>query len=342
MFPSQKPLNNSDVFSRCGEADQTKAGEWSEPNARAKADAELVNDVRRALWRDAILRAMDYYSIEVRARSGIVYLYGHVVSLTNQHQAEEAIQEVSGIRLIENHLIADDRLVTEVSMALGSLEASHHCKFFTGVSHGVVLLSGIVNDANTKLLAERCAAGNPNVRGVIDSVQVLGSTLEVPDQPFLQPSVGMEIFFLDGISGRVRQVIINPDNRRVVAMTVLGRFADQRQEQESMDASGARPPERLLVLSMTDVRHLTKESGFLKISSKERTREMEFAITDFLVPGKDWNPPFPYCPQDVLFPLEQHGVENPVYLEVPPPVVGVKPEAQLLREQMLANDSPGG
>jgi hypothetical protein len=262
--------------------------------------------------------------------------------LTNQHRAERAIQAIPGLLGVNNYLIPDDRLLAEVATALGSLEHTYDCKFFTGVSHGVVLLSGEVSDAKVILLAEKCAASNPNVRGVINSVRVRGSDPDLKGQPFLQPSIGEEIFFLNGISGVVRQVIINPNNRRVVAMTVWGRYAGQQQELKSLNKGEARPPERLIVLSMDLVRYLTKVSGFLTISSNEKNRYMDFNPASFRTPEEDWVPPYPYCSEDVLFPIENQDVNDQIAQQPDRSPIGISTEDQLLREQLLANDSLGG
>ena len=243
--------------------------------------------------------------------------------------------------MLSNHLIPDDQLLAEVSTALGSLESAHDCKFFTGVSHGVVFLSGNVENTNIKLLAEKCASANPNVRGVINSIRTPGSDLDLPEEPFLQPSIGEEIFFLDGVSGTVQQVIINPDNRRVVAMTLRGRFENQRQELKSLNKGEARPAERTIVLSMNSVRYLTKVSGFLDINSNEKNRYMDFDPAHFITPKKDWKAPYPYCPDDVLFLIEQQDVESQILQPSRSPIV-VGSEDQLLREQLPANESLGG
>jgi|GEM_PF-865890 len=342
MFPVQILRTDPDELLRCTNSSQLVVEELQGHNKNTKADASLAHEVDHALWKDAAFRAIDYDNIDVRVSGGIVYLYGHVSSLTNQQRAENAIQSVDGILSIKDHLIPDDRLVTEVATALGRLESAYNCKFFTGVSLGVVLLSGNVDNTNIKLLAEKSAASNPNVRGVINSVRVRGNGLDLQGQPFLQPSIGMEIFFLDGISGRVKQVIINPDNRRVVAITIQGRFADQRQELKSLNNGEARPPERILVLPITAIRYLTTVSGFLNINSKERKGYMEFDPTHFFIPKKDWKAPYPYCPDDVLFPVEQPDVENQILRQFPRSAFVVGLKDQLLTEQLTANDSLGG
>jgi osmotically-inducible protein OsmY len=342
MFPEQIPRTIPNELFRCRDSSLLNAEEQKGRTGNSKADAALAHEVDNALWKDAAFRATDYDNIEVRVSGGIVYLYGHVISLTNQHRAERALQAIPGLLGVNNYLIPDDRLVAEVATSLGSLEHTYDCKFFTGVSHGVVLLSGNVSDAKVILLAEKCAASNPNVRGVINSVRVQGSDSDLQDQPFLQPSIGEQIFFLNGISGVVRQVIINPNNRRVVAMTVWGRFADQRQELKSLNNGEARFPERVIVLSMDLVRYLTKVSGFLTISSNEEKRYMDFDPASFSTPNMDWVPPYPYCSDDVLFPVEYQNVDDQIVQQPHRSPIDVSTEDQSLREELLANDSLGG
>jgi osmotically-inducible protein OsmY len=342
MFPAQIPRTDPGESIRCRDSSQSLGANDRGDNKNAKADAALAHEAYQALWKDSILRALDYNNIEIRAKNAYVSMYGHVTSLTNQQQAEKAIQSIDGVLGIKNHLIPDDRLVAEVATALGSLEHKYDCKFFTGVSHGVVLLSGDVDNTNIKLLAEKCAASNPNVRGVVSSVQVRGSKLDLPGEPFLQPSIGAEISFLDGISGRVRQVIINPDNRRVVAMTIQGRFTNQRQQLKSFNNDETRLPERILAIPMTAVRHLTRASGFLNIHIKDTNRYMEFDADHFFAPNKDWKAPYPYCAGDVLFPFIPQDLENQSVLQLSESPLSIRLEEQSLKEELLENDSLGG
>ena len=342
MYQAQMPQTDTDELLRCKDSSHSMVEEQKSQNENAKTDIDLMHEVDHALWRDAAFRAIDYDNIDVRVRGGMVYLNGHVSSLTNQHQAEKSLQTISGLLGVNNHLIPDDRLLVEVSIALGQLESNYDCKFFTGVSHGVVLLSGNVDNINIKLLAEKCTANNPNVRGVINSIRVPGIDLDLREEPFLQPSIGEEIFFHDGLSGTVQQVIINPDNRRVVAMTLRGRFENQRQELGSLDKGEARSPERTIVLSMNSVRYLTKVSGFLYINSNERNQYMDFDPAHFFTPKKDWKAPYPYCPDDVLFLIEQQDVKDQILQQPAQSLIAVGLEDQLLREQLPANDSLGG
>jgi hypothetical protein len=200
----------------------------------------------------------------------------------------------------------------------------------------------MVSDENVISLAEKKVSGHPSVRGVINNVRVSGAQGELPDPPFLQPTPGETIYFRDGISGTVKQVIINPDNRRVVAMTVWVQFANQQQELKSLKSGKALPLERLVVLSMDLVRYLTKVSGFLYINSSEKSSYMDFDPDSFRTPDVDWSPPYPYCPEDVLFPAAKRKVEYQILEQLPRSPFRVAWVDQPLSKELLANDSLGG
>lgn len=341
MFPVQVPRINSDEFSRCEERRQmTDYGKSFHPIQTN--DAAIKECIYNAFWKDDVLRAIEYSEIDVHVKNGVVYLNGHIVSTTSQNRIENAMRAIPGILGIKNNLVLDDKLTFQVAASLATLEHTYNCKFFTGASHGVVSLNGIVSDENVKLLAEKCVASNPNVRAVINNVRVSGAELESPDQPFLQPAIGEIIYFLDGVSGVVKQVIMNPNNRRVIAMTVHGKFIDLRNEPNLQTDGKARLSEQLVTVPMNAVRYLTQTSGFLHINSNARKRYMAFDSDSFTTPKVDWVPPYPYCPNDVLFPVEKREMEYQILEQLPRSPFLVAWEEQPLREQLLANDSLGG
>lgn len=341
MLPAQISTINPAEFSRCEERSQMMGHEKSLSKIQ-KMDVTIKEHIDRAIWNDDVLRAIEYSEIAVHVKNGVVYLNGHIVSTTSQGRVENAIRAIPGILGIQNDLVLDDKLTHKVAASLGNLEHTYGCKFFTGASHGVISLNGIVGDENVKSLAEQCVAANPNVRGVLNNIHVSGDKTEVQDRPFLQPTIGETIYFLDGISGVVKQVIVNPNNRRVVAMTVRGQFADQRQDLKSLKNSEARSSERLVVLSMDLVRYLTKVSGFLYINSNERERYTDYDPAFFHVPDVDWTPPYPYCPDDVLFPIEKQEAKHQILEQFPRLPLTVALKEQLLWEQLLAEDNLGG
>lgn len=339
MFPTVAMIK-PDEFSKCDEGGQTP-----DYGARLtpvqKTDATLKENVSRALWKDTVLRAVEYHDIDIHVSSGVVYLHGHIVNTTSQHRIDTALRNIPGILGIQNRLVLDDQLTGEVAGSLAGLEHTHGCKFFTGLSHGVVSLNGSVDDETVKLLAEKCAAGNPNVRGVINNVRVAGAESNLQAQPFLQPTIGEIIYFLDGVSGVVKQVIINPNNRRVLAMAVLLNSTEQGSELDPLMDGKARLAKQLVVVPMDAVRYLTRESGFLHIRSTERDRYADFDAAAFIFPDQDWVPPYPYCPDHVLFPIEHANETTAVESDGLPSAATLK-EDPLLQEQLLVNDSLGG
>jgi len=337
MFPAQIPPPDPDELLRPEDSSQLLAEQQKSHDENSIADSALTREVDHALWKNIAFKAKNYQNIDVQVSGGIVSLYGHVSSLKNQCKAEKAIQGVDGVLGIKNHLISDDRLATEVATALGQLESTYNCKFFAEVSHGVVLLNTDINHTNIKLLAEEIISSNKNAHGANNSLRVRESGLDSEGQPFLQPSFGVEIFFLDGNSGRVRQVIIN---RRIVAMTIQERFANQQQEFESMNNDEARSPERLIALSLNLVRYLTKVSGFLYINSSKRKWYTDFEPAHFFSPKKDWKALYPNRPNGALFPIEQPDVQDQILQELPQSLFAVALEEQSVRERLIsANDS---
>ncbi|MBK6791128.1 MAG: BON domain-containing protein [Anaerolineales bacterium] len=305
MFSEQLYENTSAQISRCQERILTPVhGKSLSPVE--KQDEELKLDVTNALWGDAIIRSLDFYEIDIRVRNRVVTLSGHITSSRSQNRVKNALHLLPGIVEVKNFLVSDDQLVLDVASALGSLEHAYDCKFFTGASHGVVSLNGIVRDKNIRLLAERCVSENPHTRGVINNIQFMGIKQNFSDAPFLQPIIRETIYFLDWVSGTVKQVIVNPNNRRVMAMVLQGKFIRQLDGPPSMDDERTFSLERLIVIPMSAVRYLTKTSGFLYITSAERNQYMDFAPAHFVAPPYNWTPPYPYCPEDVLFSLENH------------------------------------
>lgn len=341
MSPPQIPEKTSSEFSRCEERSLLVDHRRS-LSPTQKTDGAIKERIDRALRDDDVLRAIESYEMAVHVKNEVVHLSGHIVNTTSWSRIASAIEGVPGIAGLQNNLVLDDKLTREVAGSLGALEETYGCKFFTGASHGVVTLNGIVSDDNVRVLAERQVASHPSVRGVLNNVRVSGHEPELPVPPFLQPTIGANIYFRDGISGVVKQVIIDPNNRRVVAMTVWARFSDQRQELSALNTGRALPPERLVVLSIDLVRYMTKISGFLLINSNESNRYRDFEPDAYRAPDMDWVPPYPYCPADVLFAVEKRQVEYQNLEQVPrSPFVVAWVEPPLSRE-LLANDSLGG
>ncbi|HKI54847.1 MAG TPA: BON domain-containing protein [Anaerolineales bacterium] len=337
MFPTELPTIHTDEFFRCEERGQITGLDKTQQNNPVIKDV-----IYQALWKDAVLRAIDYYEIDVHIKDEIVYLFGHIIGTGSQLRILNAIGKFPGLLGIKNHLVLDDKLTLDVASSLGELEHTYDCKFFTGASHGVVSLNGTVSDQNIKSLAEKCVASNSNVRGVINNIRVLEIEPEAREQPFLQPAIDKIIYFNDGLSGVVKQVVMNPNNRRVIAMTVQGKFSEQQNILHPLSDGKVKPIEQLIVLPMKVVRYLTKDSGFLHIKSDERNQYQDFDSASFYAPNWNWTPPYPYCPNDVLFPVEYRATDNDETYGLRQVLHEETPSDASFKEQILANDSLGG
>jgi osmotically-inducible protein OsmY len=285
MYKEQVLPTNLDELSRCEVRMQmTDYGKSLSPTQ--KTDAAIHENITNALWKDDVLRALDYYEIDVHVKNGIVYLNGHIVSSASQSRIKNAIRAIPGILEIKNNLVLDDKLMLEVAASLGNLEHTYGCKFFTGVSHGVVVLNGQVRNTDMCKSAEQCAASHPKVRGVINHIRVPGVDLGVQDQRLLQPPIGKKIHFRDSVSGIAKQVVIDPDNRRVVAITIQGTFDESRRNLTYSNLSSGQLAEQLLVIPMRVMGHITKNSGFLTIQSTDSANYQEFDASLFSAPNK--------------------------------------------------------
>jgi hypothetical protein len=90
---------------------------------------------------------------------------------------------------------------------------------------------------------------------------------------------------------------------------------------------------------MTLIRYLTNTSGFLQINSNEREQYIDFDPAAFRIPSVDWNPPYPYCPANVLFRVEQQSRATQSVQRIPWAPSTAALQEQLRWEQLLANDN---
>jgi osmotically-inducible protein OsmY len=304
MLAKQKNQANLAEFSRCDDRFWLQAEEQKARDKKDNADASIAEKVERAFRNNGKLRSTDYREIDVAVKAGIVFLSGHVISTSNQQLAEDAARTIPGVLGVKSYLVPDDKIIREVAGALGKIEHVYGVKFFTGARNGVVVLNGDVSSTNVRSLAEKCAANFPGVRGVINNIRAPGADLKAEDQRFLQPSIGEQIYFRNDISGKVERVVINPNNRRVVGMVVRGRYSNLQEDPRFLAYGEDPTPERLVIIPISTMRYLTKSAGFLKIDSAEAAMYSDYDPSRFIAPRDDWTPPYPYCPNEVLFSVE--------------------------------------
>jgi osmotically-inducible protein OsmY len=315
MVAVQTAQTSLSEFSRCNERPWLKVEELNGQAKQDHVDGFISEKVNHTLWNNGLLRSTAYQQIDVVVNGGVVFLSGHVISSGNQRRAEDAVLSIPGVLGVKSSLVADDTIIRDVAGELGKIEQVYGVKFYTGIQNGVIGLHGEGGSLAVRSMAEKFAVRIPGVRGVINWVRAPGFDLEAEDQRFLQPFIGDQIYFHDGLSGIVQKVIINPDNLRVAAMVVRGRYSNPQQDHKFLKYGEDQVPERLIAIPMSAVRHLTMNSGYLSINSDEAAMYSDFDPSGFTAPRKDWTPPYPYCPDDVLFPLESVENKNPTESE---------------------------
>ena len=78
MYKEQVAKTNLDESSRCEERSRMIDYRKSLSPVQ-KTDAGIKEKINNALWKDDVLRALEYYEIDVHVKNGIAYLNGHIV-----------------------------------------------------------------------------------------------------------------------------------------------------------------------------------------------------------------------------------------------------------------------
>lgn len=266
-----------------------------------RSTAETVADANRALHAAGIVRASDSGDVSVTLCNGEATLSGHVGTFADRLNAESVLRQVPGVRGVQDDLVADDDLVNLVAQALANDERTRSETIFVAASHGVVILSGLRNSSKARAAAEECAGQVSSVRGVSNYIETPGAVVAAAEERVLQPRIGQEVFANDMSLGRVERVIVNPRNRRVVAVLVNGPFPEQQRARPSWRSYETRVEERRLRVSAADIDFVTPTVVQLRINGAAAVRGDDFAPRDFVQPDRGWRAPYPFTATDCLW-----------------------------------------
>jgi osmotically-inducible protein OsmY/sporulation protein YlmC with PRC-barrel domain len=273
----------------------------------APVNDQLTATIMRTLGADQQLgRGDDVAHLRVIVNDGIATLTGHVVQPSNKVQAEAAVRATSGVTAVVNRLVVDIALMIEVAQALGHDQQTQAEQIQVNVQHGVVYLGGTVNRPAVRAAAAQIAASIPQVRGVINVIKTAGFVIDTDEERFVQPQIGGEIYATDGQVGRVQQVIINPQNRRVTALVVQQQLALSPALDHAQLPTQDGQAQHAILIPITSIRRALSGALFLNISSDKTTHFASFNAHRFAAPPVAWQPPFPYRPVDILF-SERHS-----------------------------------
>jgi osmotically-inducible protein OsmY/sporulation protein YlmC with PRC-barrel domain len=266
----------------------TQVKQWfvaSHPVSPFLSDRALAAQITRVLEHDHLTSSGGVVHLHVAVRGTIATLTGHVVRLRDKTQAEAAASATPGVAAVVNRLVVDNELMIGVAQALGYNPQTQNEQIQVNVQHGVVYLGGTVHRASLRGAAAQIAAAIPQVRGIINRIQGTGLVIDRNEEHFVQPQIGGEIYATDGPVGRVQQVIIDPQTRRVTAVVVAMQIAGGHQ----------------LLLPLSRIRFAPSGALFLRVNRDEVDHFAAFNGHNFDAPPADWQPPFPYQSADVLF-----------------------------------------
>lgn len=255
----------------------------SNQSASSESDSLSVERIDRALWADDALRSTNHDDIKIKCTSGIVRLSGHVTTKLAKTRAEDAVRSVPNVTNVENDLTADEDLVHLVAQALAGDAQLKGNSIGVNVQHGFVYLFGTVGGAAVRRIAAKIAATVPEVRGIINHIQTPTIVLlDAEEDRILQPGIGKEVFFVDNRSGRIEQVIINPNSRRVTGLIARVDFLTPT-----------------IVIPTAAIRYASTAGIFLSVNSGAASNFIASSAAGLILPPADWQPPYPYGAADV-------------------------------------------
>lgn len=273
-----------------------------------RQDVVLVALVYQALWADTILRSTDYRQIHVNVENGIAYLSGYVSFPSTSLRAEKTALKVDGVWKVENDLTIDSDLKIAVAQAIGNDPLAKKARIFVGVHNGFVTLTGQATGVESRRAAQEQAVAMPRVRGVINSIRVLGSDAGPEDRLIWQPVVGASIQATDMTIGKVEKVIIDPDSRLVTSILANAKLPEPDESGLNWPWRERRYTERRIIIPIDAVRHLNSVSVVLREKGAVVARCKDFDPGAYFPAPEIWEPPYPYKHVDILLPEDAETV----------------------------------
>jgi len=255
--------------------------------------------VEHALSVAGVLNDGRYNDFALSVREGAVRLRGHVLRTSIKTQVGQLASLARGVRSVDNQLVADNELESEVAQALTHTALGHQERVFVNARHGIIYLSGRLSSAALRDAIEQCAAAIAHVRAVVNRIEAPHSA-EAAEPRVLQPQIGQEVIGKDLSLGKVERVIISPCNRRVSAVVVHGKFPDWAQATRRMVPDDMPRLERRVVIPLSAIRHVNQYDVLLAITGVEAAHLPEFDPGLYATAEVGWLPPYPYQAADVL------------------------------------------
>ncbi len=136
-----------------------------------RPDAELQQEVEEILF-DITPLHVDLPGMTIRVLDSVLYLDGNISSSLRSDMVQDQAMGVQGLLEIENHLIGDDTLASQLAIELSHNPQTRGLPIGVYPKLGAVRLSGAVHNAEQKAAAEEIARQCPGVRSLMNSLIV--------------------------------------------------------------------------------------------------------------------------------------------------------------------------
>jgi osmotically-inducible protein OsmY len=259
-----------------------------------RSDADLTSAIRQTIANLAPIAGFEDRYIRVSVEDGVVTLTGHTTSQSLADQVEAAVAAVPGVLDVNNLLVPDDVIALDVAAALATEPRTRPYSIEVRVRLGVVTLTGEVPDPVIAQSATEVAARVPTVRAIVNQMTAPGF---VPDVAWVeQPNIGEPVYAEDALVGTVERVVIDPRTRQPVGIIVAARVPEDPSPE-------ARTIERPVFIPLSQINMMTEAGVFIAGRAIDAAYG-PLASERTMPAAADWKPPFPYRPDDVVWPIE--------------------------------------
>ena len=136
-----------------------------------RPDSVLQREVEAIIF-DITPLHVDMKGITARVLDSVLYLDGNISSSLRGDIVGDQVLGVPGLLEVKNNLVGDDRLASDLAMALSRDPRTRDLPIGVYPRLGVVHLNGAVHNGQQKTAAEEIARNFPGVRSVINGLVV--------------------------------------------------------------------------------------------------------------------------------------------------------------------------
>lgn len=270
---------------------------------KVRSDSAIEQEIYDRLAKEnSAAFSADNMAVEVEY--GRVSLSGYAEIEWQRQWAVMIAAQVKGVTGVQNELVLDDEVRSEVLQALAEDERTTLYLISVTCKAGWVYLDGIMPTLEAAQAVEEVTARLPSVRGILSVPWVMGlpwldsDDLE-PVRRAFQPMIGANVF--NGVNsnqreddGIVTQIILDPCSRLLSHVAVRLREQKAGQGLANVKNEGARSPLEYLV-PVSSIEAANRNSVWLK-EGEEIHKYPAFNPAQYRLAPTDWKPPFPYQP----------------------------------------------